>query len=109
MDCSDVKKCTGCEEIKPIGEFGEEKTGKPKAKCKQCTLSYQRLWRAEKKKNRVISQENRDFFRLGTTAKDDLVRDLVKALGVMERANKALLEVLKEADIRDAKKGRIPA
>ncbi len=103
------KQCLGCEEVKPVGDFYKEVSGKPKARCKVCTGAYYRKWKAERKKNRVISPGNKTFFQLGTTAKDDQIRDLEKVINIQEKTIRALVEVIKEADIRDAKRIRIPA
>lgn len=109
MGQQETKRCIGCEEVKPVSEFYSYGTGKLMPQCKACNKEYQRTWRKERKKKRVISQENRDFFQLGATKKDDYIRDLEKTLGIAERTIKALMEVIREADMRDGKRGRIPA
>lgn len=103
------KKCIGCEEVKPVTEFYRNPTGKPKAHCKVCMKEYERIRYAERKKTREIIQENKDFFQLGTTKADDHIRDLQKALNIAQKTIRALMDVIKEADLRDFKRGRIPA
>ncbi len=109
MGQDDTKQCKRCEETKRLGEFYRYGTGKLMPECKLCYKEYQRQWREDRKKKRVISQENKDFFHLGATAKDDQIRDLEKALNIAEKTIKALVTVIKEADARDYKRCRIPA
>ncbi len=107
-EIAETKQCLGCEETDPE-KFSRYPNGKLVARCKVCICEYQRQWRAERRKPRIISQENTTFFHLGTTAKDDQIRDLEKVINIQEKTIRALVEVIKEADIRDAKRIRIPA
>ncbi len=101
--------CPGCEEDKPVAAFYRYGTGKLFRECKTCNKEYQRNWRAERRKKRVITPENKDFFQLGATVKDDHIRDLEKALSIAQKAINGMMEVIREADSRDQRGGRIPA
>lgn len=113
MGQDDTKPCLGgCGESVPIEEFTENPrciSGYGNI-CKKCTSRKSReRYRKGRTENRIISQENKDFFQLGETTKDGQIRDLKKVIGIQENTIKALVEVLKEADIRDAKRSRISA
>ncbi len=103
MDQTVTKQCIGCEETKLVSEYGKTATGKPVGRCKKCILAYQQKRTAEGRKTRVITEENRDFFRLGAMQKDDQIRDLQKSLAIMQTTINALVDVIKEADLRDLK------
>ena len=105
----ETKVCLGCEETKPVSEYGKTASGKPVARCKKCIAAYQRKRTAERTKTRVITSENKVFFHLGLLEGDDRLRDMEKALNIMEKANRALLEVVREADLRDSKRRKVPA
>ncbi len=102
----DMIKCARCEETKPLALFTPDARHKSgyKIHCKKCTATTarQRYWK-HKPKTRNISDNDRTFFELGVLKGEERVHDLEKALSIMERANRALLEVVKEADLRDLK------
>jgi len=52
----------------------------------------------KKRKNRVISPENRDFFRLGFLASEAKCPGVQRALDLMQTTNKNLLEIINETD-----------
>lgn len=113
MGQGDTKPCLGgCEKSVPIGKF----TRNPHCKsgfgniCIECAKrkARERYWEG-RTKTREISETDKDFFRLGATKADDQIRDLEKALNIQEKTIRSLVEVIKEADIRDAKRARIPA
>lgn len=113
MGQDDTKPCLGgCGESVPIEEFTENLrciSGYGNI-CKKCTSRKSReRYRKGRTKTREISETDKDFFRLGATKADDQIRDLEKALNITEKTIRALVEVIKEADIRDAKRSRISA
>ena len=104
------KECKGCGHVKSLAEFSPSRQSRDGrvGKCHVCRAEAQRKRRIrllmefeDRYKGREISQENKNFFRLGLMKGDDLRRDIQKAIGIMEKANRALLEVIQEADARD--------
>lgn len=104
------KKCIGkygCGEEKPLKDFA-----KNTSTCKVCwnkrarVLAENRMEKRlglEKGKIRTISEENRTFFKLGVLKGEEGLNDVKKALMIQEKANRALLEVIRDADQRDSK------
>ncbi len=100
------KRCFGrCGDIKPLTEFTPQKQGKygRAARCRVCNAADQRDKHAKKTTiSKPISEDEKNFFRLGTHKADDRIRELEKALAVMKTANSALLEIIQDADRREA-------
>ena len=61
-----------------------------------------------KRKNRKFTPNERIIFRLGVSVGEDRVNDLEKVIKTLQTANNALVEVLNNADARDAKRPSIP-
>ena len=102
----DKKRCTGCEEVKPVGDYWRNCRGKPNGRCKVCVRELRRIRRAEMKKIHIVSEENRNFFRLGVMRSDDYIKDLEKAINIAEKTIRSLMEVIKVADARDYGRNR---
>lgn len=103
----EMRECRACGTVKDLEvEFGKHpncRDGRQPV-CKDCRKSRQ-AERVRKKKRRYkkISEDNKNFFRLGLSKGLDHCQDLEKAIVILERANRAILKVLKDADIRDDK------
>ena len=98
------KRCIGCEKVKPVEEFWLTCRGKPNGRCKVCVGELRRIRRAEMKKLRIVSKENRTFFQLGVMRADDYIKDLEKVINVQEKTIRGLVDVIKVADNRDYKR-----
>ncbi len=110
------KNCNDCGGLKPLDKYSPSPTNKDGriGKCRPCQAAYQKRRSTAQKlgimgRVKEISEENKNFFRLGVLKGEDSCRDLKKALAIQERANRALLQVLVEADARDAKRPEIIA
>ena len=109
----DEKKCLGrCGEVKPLTDFTpstQNRDGRI-ARCKVCTAADQRDRHAIATiPPKKITADDRNFYLLGTHKADDRIRELELALAAMKTANKALLEIIQDADRRDARRPLIPA
>ncbi len=105
-EISITKRCIGCEELKPVTEYWTTRHGKRNGRCKVCVGELRRKRRAEMKKLRIVSKENRTFFQLGVMRADDYIKDLEKVINIQEKTIRRLVEVIKVADMRDYKKGK---
>lgn len=120
------KKCTNTDcvagqRVQPIGEFDNQPMNKDGLayQCKSCRRAYQ-VKRNIKKvmtktghepkpvhktKNKEITEDSRNFYRLGILTGESRFKgrckDLQKALNIEKRANRRLLEVIIEGDARD--------
>lgn len=100
------KKCTACLETKPLGEFvksSQYKDGRT-PKCKVCLLKRvkeKRLGGVKYRKIKEISETDRIFYELGIFKGEEGLNDIKKALAIEQRANRALMEVINDADRRD--------
>lgn len=104
------KKCTACLETKPLGEFvksSQYKDGRT-PKCKVCRLKRvkelaeeKRLGGVKYRKIKEISETDRIFYELGIFKGEEGLNDIKKALAIEQRANRALMEVINDADQRD--------
>lgn len=104
------KKCKGCSDVKLLSEFVKSMQYKDRRtpKCKVCLLKRskelaegKRLSGVKYRKVKQISEDDRAFYELGILKGQEGINDVKKALGVMEKANRALLEVIKDADQRN--------
>ena len=101
MNITETKRCIGCEEVKHVTEFWKTHHGNPNGRCKVCVRELRRIRRADMKRLRIVSKENRNFFRLGVMKADDYIRDLEKVINVQEKTIRGLVAVIKVADQRD--------
>lgn len=106
-----MKKCTRCMETKSLEDdfvkSSQYKDGRV-PKCKACLLKRskelaleKRLGSVKYRKIKEISETDRVFYELGILKGEESKRDVEKALIIMEKANRALLEVINDADQRD--------
>lgn len=122
MEETGTRICRVCKgPPKPIDDF-ETKRDEKTNRCKACANLYLRERYAAIKKNKrvraykrkigsnskVILEDNRNFYKLGVSVGQDRVRELQMALAAMETVNRALVEVIKDADARDAERASLP-
>ena len=90
------KICCGCGVLIPLTDFSPCKTTKDGrvSACRACN-------RAKAKRVFQIKKFERIKHSIAESKKEGYVVDILRALNIMEKANRALLKVIREADERD--------
>ena len=98
-----TKLCNDCGEVKSRDEFGNARLNKDgkESKCKVCRRLQQKESYTKRKGKKQITGDNRSWYQLGILKGLEGINDVKKALATMEKANRALLEVINTADLRD--------
>ncbi len=99
------KECTKCHEVKLLDLYPKAPQNRDGhgGTCKVCIAAYQlRQRRKRTVRPKAISEDNKNFFRLGVMEGERRVHELEKALAILQTAIKALMEVIREADKAEA-------